>query len=311
MSAAVIACVNFLARASRAGACFSKRPPMAEEKPGEDPSMKIEQASEGVGALVTGVDVSEMSGEEWDRLYQAWLDHCVLIIRDQHVDIEQFLDHGRRFGRVKPHLVRRSRHQDYPELTVMGIGTRRPDGSIDKSIYNRGGSWHTDGPWDQDGCKATQLYAREIPSYGGDTLFANMYMAYAALPDRLKHRIEGLEADYVYGGAERRGSDLLEPADRDLPPVRHPLVGIHPETGRPSLYFNAHHILGIVGLSQEEGQALIEELKEHQIAPDAVYRHAWHVGDLITWDNRCTLHAATGGYPIEEPRIHWRCTIVQ
>ncbi len=271
--------------------------------------MQIEKASPGCGAIVTGVDVTAMSDGNWQAIYRAWLDSGVICIRGQNLTIPQFLEHGRRFGEVQPHLVRKSRHADYPELTVMGIGTRNADGSVNESVYNRGRGWHTDGPWDPKGCKATQLYGLEIPSRGGDTLFANMTMAYEALPPALKQRIEGLEADYVYGGATRRGNDLLEPEDRNLPPVRHRLVRVHSETGRKSLYFNPTHLLRIIGLPDAEAAALFEDLKAHQIAPGAEYRHQWQAGDLVTWDNRCMLHSAGGGYPIEENRIHWRCTI--
>ena len=103
---------------------------------------------------------------------------------------------------------------DYPELTVMGVGTRKPDGQVDKAIYNRGGGWHTDSPWDTEICKGTQLYGIAIPSRGGDTLFASMYEAYESLPEGLKKRIDGLKAEHAYGGRARKGFDLLEPEDR-------------------------------------------------------------------------------------------------
>ena len=227
----------------------------------------------------------------------------------QSFSIPQFLEYGRRFGPVKPHFVKKSRHPDYPELTVMGEGARNADGTKNETVYRRGAGWHTDGPWDPDGCKATMLYAVELPSRGGDTLFTNMYTALETLPPALKRRIEGLEADYVYGGADRKSNGLLEPEDRDAPPVRHPLIRTHPETGRQSLYFNAHHLFELAGLSADEAAALIEELKAHQIAPGAQYRHQWRPGDAVIWDNRCTLHSATADYPVEENRIHWRCTI--
>jgi taurine dioxygenase len=271
--------------------------------------MHIEKPTANTGAIVTGVDLNRMNQSEWQAIYQAWLDAGVICIRGQDLSIPQFLDHGRRFGKVFPHLVRKSRHADYPELTVMGVGIRKPDGSVNASVYNRGRGWHTDGPWDPKGCKATQLYALEIPSKGGDTLFANMTMAYDVLPEVLKQRIEGLEADYVYGGVARKSADLLEPEDRDLPPVRHALVRVHSETGRKSLYFNPTHLLRIVGLPEAEAKTLFEDLQAHQIAPGAEYSHDWQVGDVVTWDNRCMLHSAGAPYPIEENRIHWRCTI--
>jgi taurine dioxygenase len=91
--------------------------------------------------------------------------------------------------------------------------------------------------------------------------------------------------------------------------VRHPLIRTHSETGQKTLYFNPTHLLRIVGLSDQEAKDLFQELEQYQIAPGAEYRHKWEVGDLVTWDNRCTLHSATADYPIEERRVHWRCTI--
>src|SRR3546814_12112781 len=104
----------------------------------------------------------------------------------------------------------------------MGVNTKSASGSVDQSVYGRGANWHTDGPWDTEVCKATQLYAVEIPSCGGDTLFANMYAAYDSLPDALKQRIDGLQAEFVYGGRTRQGHDLPEPEEPALPPAVHP-----------------------------------------------------------------------------------------
>ena len=273
--------------------------------------MKIERPVPGIGAIATDVDVRVLSEADWNALYRAWLDGIVLVVRGQTLDIEQFLAYSRRFGRLKPHRVKRTRHAEFPELTVMGIGTRKADGQVDKTIYDRGGGWHTDSPWDTEVCKATQLYAIAIPSYGGDTLFASMYEAYETLPESLKRRIAGLKAEHVYGGRGRRGNDLLDPEDRNRPPAVHPIVRVHEETGRTSLYANPYHIVRIQGLSDGESEALIADLTAHMIETKAQYRHKWQVGDIVIWDNRCALHSATGGYPIEEKRIHWRVTIMQ
>ena len=116
----------------------------------------------------------------------------------------------------------------------MGVGTRKPDGQVDKTIYDRGGGWHTNSPWDTEICKGTQLYGIAIPSRGGDTLFASMYEAYDALPESLKKRLEGLKAEHVYGGRSRRGNALLEPEDRNLPPAVHP-DRAHPRGDRPQV----------------------------------------------------------------------------
>ena len=273
--------------------------------------MKIERPVPGIGAIATDVDVRALSEADWNSLYRAWLDGIVLVVRGQTLGIEQFLAYSRRFGRLKPHRVKRTRHAEFPELTVMGIGTRKADGKVDKTIYDRGGGWHTDSPWDTEICKATQLYAIAIPSYGGDTLFASMYEAYETLPESLKRRIAGLKAEHVYGGRGRRGNDLLDPEDRNRPPAVHPIVRVHEETGRTSLYANPYHIVRIQGLSDADSEALIAELAAHMVETRVQYRHKWQVGDIVIWDNRCALHSATGGYPIEEKRIHWRVTIMQ
>ena len=273
--------------------------------------MNIERPHPKIGALVTGVDVRSLGDDDWNALYRTWLDSVVMVVRNQTLTKEEFLAYSRRFGRLKPHRVRKTRDPEHPELTVMGIGTRKADGQVNQAIFNRGGHWHTDSPWDTEICKGTQLYGVAIPSTGGDTAFASMYEAYDALPERLKQRIAGLKAEYIYGGKRREGHDLLEPEDRQKPPAVYPMVRVHEETGRTSLYANPHHIVRIQGLSDAESETLVGELTTYMISTPAQYQHKWRVGDIVIWDNRCGLHKACGGYPIDEQRIHWRTTIMQ
>jgi taurine dioxygenase len=138
-----------------------------------------------------------------------------------------------------------------------------------------------------------------------------MYASFDALPEALRQRLEGVQAEYVYGGREGLGVDLLDPADRDAPPVAWPVLRTHPETGRRSLYFNTYHFLRFVGIDEAEGNTLFEELRGRMIQPDAEYHHQWRKHDYVIWDNRCSNHAAAGGYPVEEQRIHWRATILE
>jgi len=273
--------------------------------------MNFEIPGAGLGVIVTSVDLKNIATIDWDILYKAWLDQGVMVIRDQNLTPENFLELGRRFGRVKPHRVKRTRDPKYPELTVMGFNTKKADGKTDTSIFSRGGDWHTDGPWDPDHCKATLLYSLQVPSTGGDTLFADMYSAYEALPEHLKKTIKDLSAEFIYGGRAQKSSDLLDPEDRNLPPVVHPLIRVHPETRRKSLFVNAIHILKIVGMQRAESDILIDELLSHMVHPTAQYRHLWKTNDVVVWDNRCTIHRAAGGYSIHEQRIHWRCMVVE
>lgn len=276
--------------------------------------MDIRKLTPTIGAEVSGVDVTNLGDAAFERIYRAWLDSIVLVIRGQSLAIQDYLDYSERFGRVKPHLVRRSRHPEFPKLMLMDnliADNRVEKQTIDTEVLRtRGGGWHSDLAYEDVPAKATQLYSRIIPSTGGDTLFASSYAAYDALPARLRERIAGLSAGYRYGGREQRQVELLEPEDRDRPLAVHPLVRVHPETGRKSLYFNTPLLIRIMDVEPAEGEDLIAELSEYIVQPDHQYRHQWQIGDLLLWDNRCALHRATGDYPPGERRLMWRVTIM-
>jgi len=262
-----------------------------------------------IGAVITSVDVTRMSDAEFDVIYQTWLERNVICVRGQSLAIEQFLAYSRRFGFVHPHPSKSTRHPEIPEITMLGFNKHRSDGTLDEVIYRRGAeNWHTDGAYDAEPFKATQLYALAIPSRGGDTLFASMYAAYAALPERLKQRLEGRLGAFTYGG-RRHATALLNEEDRDWQPVFHPVVRTHSETGRKALYFDPGKILRIEGLEAAESDALIEELAERMIQPGAQWRHQWQKGDIVIWDNRCSYHRAAADYPPDEERLHWRVSI--
>jgi taurine dioxygenase len=271
--------------------------------------LEINRLGPQIGSEVRGVDVRTLEKDEFATIYQAWLDANVLVIPDQHLTIEEFLQYSRRFGRIEPHPSKSTRHPDVPEITLLGVNKVRPDGTLDQAIYRRGAEgWHTDGAYDAEPFKATQLYGLAIPNVGGDTLFASGYAAYDALPDRLKQRLEGVRGAFTYGG-RRKTHALLNPEDRDVPPAFHPIIRTHPETGRKSLYFDPGKIMFIEGADPAESDALIEELTGAMIQPDGEYRHKWRVGDIVIWDNRCSYHKAAGDYPPDQDRIHWRVSI--
>jgi taurine dioxygenase len=262
-----------------------------------------------IGAEISDIEIQALGELEFESLYRAWLEHSVLVIHGQHLDIEEFLRYSRRFGVLAPHPSVSTRHPDYPEITMLGANKFDADGKLNMAIYRRGAEgWHTDGAYDAIPFKATQLYAVAIPSRGGDTLFASMYAAYDALPQSLKDRLEGKQGAFTYGGRQKRTA-LLSEADRDWTPVFHPIIRTHPETGRKALYFDPGKILRIEGIEQSESDALIDELTHRMIQPDAQYRHKWTAGDVVIWDNRSCYHLAAGDYPPEEDRIHWRVSI--
>jgi taurine dioxygenase len=237
--------------------------------------MKVRTVAPKIGAEITGVDVRSMDAATWQAFERAFVDHVVLVVRDQRLEIPDFLAYGARFGTIKPHIVQKSRHPLHPDLTIMDarvLDTREAEEArAQQVLVKRGAVWHTDLSYDYVTAKATLLHAINVPTHGGDTLFQSSYHAYDALPESTRRRIENLSGTYQYGGRLKRGIDLLEDFDLDRPRAVHPLVRIHPESGRKTLYF----------------------------------------GDLVIWDNRCSLHAATGDYPLDQRRTLWRATIME
>jgi taurine dioxygenase len=271
--------------------------------------VQIRQMGPQIGVEVSRVDVKKMDEADWKRIYQAWLDYNILCVRDQELTIPDFLAYSRRFGPIEPHPSKSTRHPDYPEITMLGVNKFDESGKIIDAIYRRGAEgWHTDGAYDQEPFKATQLYALAVPSRGGNTMFCNGYAAYEALPEKLKQRLDGVKGAFAYGG-KRGKSALLNHEDQDWAPVYHPIIRTHPETGRKSLYFDPGKICSIVGADDAESDQIIADLKGYMIQPDAEYHHVWRKGDIVIWDNRCSYHRAAGDYPPEEDRIHWRVSI--
>ncbi len=271
--------------------------------------LEIKRLAPQVGAEILGVDVKTLDDAGFARIYRAWLDANVVMVPSQSLEIPDFLRYSRRFGVVVPHPSKMTRHPEYPEITMLGVGKFGPDGALDMAIYRRGAEgWHTDGAYDAEPFKATQLYSLAVPSTGGDTFFASMYAAYDALPLPLKNRLVGKKGAFTYGG-RKKATALLNDEDKNQPPAYHDILRRHPESGRTALYFDPGKILRIEGLDSAESDDLIAELTERMIRPEGEYRHRWRVGDIVIWDNRCTYHRAAGDYPPEEDRIHWRVSI--
>src|SRR5262249_12380913 len=309
---------------TRGSYCTAIRPPRVAEHrprakivrgleccaPREGRSMiDVRRLGPQIGAEIQGVDVTSLDDASFGAIYRAWLDYNVVVVPAQELEIADFLRYSRRFGVVHPHPSKMTRHPDHPEITLLGVNKFDPDGRLNEAIYRRGAEgWHTDGAYDQEPFNATQLYALAVPSTGGDTMFASMYAAHDALPARLAQRLEGRLGAFTYGG-RRKATALLDREDRDWTPVFHPIIRVHPETGRRALYFDPGKILRIEGLEKPESDDLIEELTERMIQPEGEYRHRWRRGDVVIWDNRCSYHKAAGDYPPEEDRIHWRVSI--
>jgi taurine dioxygenase len=196
--------------------------------------LRIRQMGPQIGVEVTGIDVKTMDEAAWNEIYQAWLDRNVMVVRDQDLMIPDFIAYSERFGPVTPHPSKSTRHPDHPKITMLGVDKFDADGKLRDEIYRRGAEgWHTDGAYNQAPFKATQLYALAVPSRGGNTLFANAYGAYDALPERLKDRLDRVVGAFSYGG--RRGkARLLNPEDQDWKPVFHPIIRTSRSTSIPA-----------------------------------------------------------------------------
>lgn len=258
-------------------------------------SMRISPLSDVMAAEVSGVDLTAPpAAEVAARLNRAFLDHLVLCIRGQSFTPERYVAAASLFGEPQAQLVPQFRHDTEPLISLVSSVDNRDTLGEDKPIV-RGPYWHTDDSFFEIPAKATVLYAVEIPGERGDTWFANMYSAYDALDDDTKSRIANLRAvhGYVSRRAGARVAKLSDEDEKRTPPVSHPLVRTHPETGRKSLYLNPNRIDHVEGLSLKEGDALLDRLYAHAFDARFHYCHQWRQGDMLIWDNRCTMHRAS------------------
>ena len=266
----------------------------------------ITPLSSHTGAEVRGVDLTEpVNAAMRERLNRAFVDHSVLVFRDQRLAPPQLLDAVRLFGEVFPQHNTRFALPDCPQIHYISNQDFYPDGKR----YIPGEGYHTDHSNAAEPPKATVLHAVQLPDRGGDTQFVNMHRAYLDLPATMRQRIDGLRAVHVYQSrhSERKLMALSEPARGQVPDaVVHPLVRTHPESGRRSIYLNPIRIEGIVGMTEADSLAILADLLEHATQPKYQYRHQWRLGDLVMWDNRSLLHKANGDYDMNQLRYLYR-----
>jgi taurine dioxygenase len=256
--------------------------------------MVIKPLSSAIGAEISGVDLSQpLDNPTFRRIEQAWFDHLIVLLRGQRLDDEQQARFCARFGALVAsyNADREVGANQHP--AVMYVSNIRENGKLIGSLPDGEMHFHSDQCHTEQPAMATMLYAMEIPSKGGDTLFANMYRAYETLPPDLKKKLEGRKAENVYDYQAdtlmRRGSKIREGVKH----FAHPVVRTHPVTKRKALYVNRLMTDHIVGLPAHESEAILDALFDHAEKPEFVYTHHWKPGDLILWDNRCTQHART------------------
>jgi len=262
-------------------------------------ALKLSRLSDATGVEARGVDLSQpLDVDTKSRLNQAFVDHSVLVIREQTLSATQLRDGVKNFGEIFPQHNTRFSLPDCPEIHYLSNNDRYPDGTR----YIPGAGYHTDHSNSETPPKATLLLAIELPDSGGDTQYVNMVAAYDALPDSTKERLQGLKAMHVYQSkhSARKLMGLTDEAKERIPDaVYHPIVRTHPESGRKSIYINPIRIDGIDGMQEAEALELLNKLLVHATQEKFQYRHKWRAGDLVMWDNRCLLHKANGDYDHE------------
>ena len=250
--------------------------------------------SQALGVELPNLDLKAITDADFAVIHKAWLDHLVILVRNQHLTDEDLIAFSRRFGDLDWAPVQETGRRfvaGHPEIYVVSnvIENGVPIGSLGAGEA----TWHTDMSYLEDPPKASMLYALEIPPEGGNTYFCNMYRAYELLPEDLKQRISGLQlkhdGTYNSGGYVRQGVTAVDDPVTS-PGVYHPLVCTHPETGRRVLYLGRRRNAYIGGLSLDESEALLDELWSVATQPELVWGHQWRVGDVVLWDNRCTMH---------------------
>jgi alpha-ketoglutarate-dependent 2,4-dichlorophenoxyacetate dioxygenase len=247
------------------------------------------------GAEITGGDLARpLDAEELARIRAALCEHQFLVFPGQTLSREQQYAFTAQFGEVERHGGGRpGKRQDVAHVTANLDAEGKPSDRVAKGANYR---WHTDKPYYATPPRLTALYAVELPPAGGDTEFANTRLAYEALPEEMKHGIAGLRVVFQWEGGRRPGYYASE-----LPPVDHPLVRIHPDTGTPALYLG-NHAMHILGMPEDEGAALLDDLLRHATQPRFTYAHRWRPGDLVMWDNCSVLHRAVANYEMNRYR---------
>jgi taurine dioxygenase len=254
----------------------------------------IRPTGAALGAEVEGVDLRALDDDTFAAIQRAWLEHQVLLFRNQALTDEDLVAFSRRFGDLDEAPVQETGRRfvdGHPEIYVVSNVVQ--DGVAIGSLGSGEAVWHTDMSYLPDPPKASVLYALEVPETGGDTSFCSMSAAWDELPDALRRRVEGLrvkhDGTYNSGGYVRQG---VTPTDdpRTSPGTLHPLVYVHPETGRRGLYLGRRRNAFVDGLPLDDSDALLDEIWAQATREPLAWRHRWQPGDLVLWDNRCTMH---------------------
>jgi taurine dioxygenase len=278
------------------------------------PKLKVTPLSDACGAEISGVDLSKpLSRAEVEAIKDAWGKHLVLVFRGQQVSQDDQLRFASYFGdlgsrKKAPEALRnRAEGTQQDNEKVLLVSNIKVDGKP-IGAFGEGEFWfHIDSGYTSRPYKYTFLYALELPSSGGNTMFSNMYKAYDALPAALKQKLAGKTALHIH--EYNRAKQASSSGDiSGIPHHSHPIFVTHPDTGRKTLFVDRLMTTRIEGIDQDESDAILDQLYEIGERREFIFEHVWQLGDFLMWDNRCTIHARTD-FPKEERRLLRRCTV--
>ena len=277
-------------------------------------TVKIQRMSEVIGAEIQGIDLSRpLDDDNVAKIRDALLENAIVLFREQEFTIPQQLDFAKHFGDLEMYLVRKDAHPDFPEVYVLSNIVENGE-LIGTPPTRQSGAWHNDYAYKQIPASVSCFSAKIVPEQGGDTMFANMYAAYDALSEAMRVRINGLR----WRTEPAKRMELLYPdrsmSDEELaktPDFAHPLVRTHPESGRKALFLGMSNPASceIVGLQQDEGRELLEELRAFATEDRFVFSQQWQAGDVMLWDNRATIHRATPWDHVKYQRLAYRVVV--
>lgn len=275
-------------------------------------SIEVIPLSWAIGAEIRGVDLRKpVSDETVAAIRKAWLDHLILLFRDQDITPEDHIRFTRQFGEVEEYPLVHYRLPGYPQIFLL---SNEPDaGGKPSETRNAARHWHSDLSFTANPSAGALLRCIRIPDIGGTTMWANQYLAWETLSPAFQKLIEPLEAVHELFSKTKDLRNLDQGQIRDMkktnPQVVQPVVRTHPETGRKALYVSVAVTTRILGMSQEESDAILEFLFAHQTRVEFTYRHQWRPNDIMMWDNRCTLHMAVADNDHSQSRVLQRTTI--